>query len=203
MTEKLEVWMGADPGMSGAIAVVHYPLFARAFALRDLDESGIDILLDKIVEEFDVLFCLIEQVQIIPGDENKRRAITKLLVSFGQLRMAIIGHKIRLLDPITPRSWQSQMGCPNRRGDKGISHSRAKELFPNIRVTLQTADALLLARLCQWNAPTTDLVAEKKSWRNFYDDDKTFRREQRRQKKEFLRRTRSLSDSPRQVKGGS
>jgi hypothetical protein len=195
MTDRVNVWMGVDPGLSGAIAVVHYPMFAKAYPLRDLDDGGIFALVGKIKDEFDVTFALIEEVGIRPGDE-RRPGLIKLFKSFGSLRMAILGHQIRLLDPILPRSWQSQMGCPNRRGDKSISFARAVELFPDIQVTLQTADALLLARLCQWNAPLSDLVPAKKSWRNFYDNEKSFRADNKRRKARFLRQARRVLRTP-------
>lgn len=45
---------------------------------------------------------------------------------------------------ISPQKWQAALNCRTG-GDKNISKARAQELFPDIKVTLATADALCLA----------------------------------------------------------
>jgi crossover junction endodeoxyribonuclease RuvC len=45
---------------------------------------------------------------------------------------------------ITPSVWQRELGCMSK-GDKNVTKRRAQELFPNLKVTHSTADALLIA----------------------------------------------------------
>lgn len=45
---------------------------------------------------------------------------------------------------VTPAVWQKAMGCMTK-GDKNVSKRRAQELFPTLKVTHATADALLIA----------------------------------------------------------
>lgn len=61
---------------------------------------------------------------------------------FGRLEMAIQGIGFRM-ERVTPQKWQKAMGCLTK-GDKNVSKRKAQELFPNIKVTHATADALLI-----------------------------------------------------------
>jgi hypothetical protein len=45
---------------------------------------------------------------------------------------------------VRPQAWQKAMGCMSK-GDKNITKRKAQELFPQIKVTHATADALLIA----------------------------------------------------------
>jgi hypothetical protein len=45
---------------------------------------------------------------------------------------------------VRPQAWQKAMGCLTK-GDKNVSKRRAQELFPSLKVTHATADALLIA----------------------------------------------------------
>ena len=45
---------------------------------------------------------------------------------------------------VAPAVWQRELSCLTK-GDKNVSKRRAQELFPNLKVTHSTADALLIA----------------------------------------------------------
>lgn len=156
--EGLPVWAGLDPGVTaGAIALVNWPSFAKAWPLRDLDEAGISDLLRELQSQFDIQFAYVEHVHIMPGDE-RRHGISKLIEHYGALKSALAAKGIRF-ETHAAKYWQRRMGCLNRGGDKSISLARAREIFHWIRVTYQVADALLIARLCQLTAPTPDLLS--------------------------------------------
>lgn len=61
---------------------------------------------------------------------------------FGRLEMAIQGIGFRM-ERVSPQKWQKAMGCLTK-GDKNVSKRRAQELFPSMKVTHATADALLI-----------------------------------------------------------
>lgn len=62
---------------------------------------------------------------------------------YGNLEMALTFLKIPF-ERIRPQVWQKAMGCMTK-GDKNISKRKAQELFPSLKVTHSTADALLIA----------------------------------------------------------
>ena len=49
---------------------------------------------------------------------------------------------------LLPVKWQRLAGCQTH-GDKKISRAKAQQLFPGVHVTLETADALVLAWVAQ------------------------------------------------------
>ncbi len=62
---------------------------------------------------------------------------------FGHLEMALTAAGIPF-ERVSPQKWQKAMGCLTK-GDKNVSKRRAQELFPQLKITHATADALLLA----------------------------------------------------------
>ena len=62
---------------------------------------------------------------------------------FGHLEMALTAAGIPF-ERVSPQKWQKAMGCMTG-GDKNVSKRRAQELFPSMKVTHATADALLIA----------------------------------------------------------
>ena len=62
---------------------------------------------------------------------------------FGHLEMALTAAGIPF-ERVTPQKWQKALGCLTK-GDKNVSKRRAQELFPQMKVTHATADALLIA----------------------------------------------------------
>lgn len=104
-------------------------------------------------------------------------AMFKFGQSYGTLRMAAIGNGVDLSE-VTPQAWQKALSIPPRRRHTGTAphvvtkgknrgktiqkkvggesdtefknrlKARAQELFPGVKVTLATADALLLAEYC-------------------------------------------------------
>jgi len=62
---------------------------------------------------------------------------------FGHLEMALTAAGIPF-ERVAPQKWQKALGCLTK-GDKNVSKRRAQELFPQMKVTHATADALLIA----------------------------------------------------------
>ena len=62
---------------------------------------------------------------------------------FGHLEMALTAAQIPF-ERVRPQLWQKTMGCMTK-GDKNISKRKAQELFPTMKITHATADALLIA----------------------------------------------------------
>lgn len=62
---------------------------------------------------------------------------------FGHLEMALTAAGIPF-ERVRPQVWQKAMGCMTG-GDKNVSKRKAQELFPNLKCTHATSDALLIA----------------------------------------------------------
>lgn len=130
--------IGIDPGASGGIAwfygVVPYaakmPETERDIwaALANLRRDGAS-------------YAFIELVRSSP-----QMGVTSAFTfgrGLGALRMALIGNGIPF-EEIAPGKWQRAMGCLSK-GDKNVTKRKAQEIFPGLKITHATADALLIA----------------------------------------------------------
>ena len=135
--------IGIDPGASGGIAwhdgerarVVKMPA-----TLQDLWEliGGICGLTSN--HGYTLCRAYIEQVHSSP-----QMGVTSAFTfgnGFGHLEMALTAAWIPFVR-VSPQKWQGALGCRTG-GDKNVSKARAQELFPDLKPTHATADALLI-----------------------------------------------------------
>jgi Holliday junction resolvasome RuvABC endonuclease subunit len=135
------ITIGIDPGKNGGIAVI--------------DEKG-DAYADKMPETLQDLFELLNSYSV--GYDGNCHAFIEQVHSspqmgvksaftfgngFGHLEMALTACGIPF-ERIRPQTWQKALGCMTK-GDKNVSKRRAQELFPTLKITHSTADALLIA----------------------------------------------------------
>lgn len=135
------ITIGIDPGKNGGIATI--------------DEKG-DAYADKMPETLQDLFELLNSYSV--GYDGNCRAFIEQVHSspqmgvksaftfgngFGHLEMAMTACGIPF-ERIRPQVWQKALGCMTK-GDKNVSKRRAQELFPTLKITHSTADALLIA----------------------------------------------------------
>ena len=135
------ITIGIDPGKNGGLATI--------------DEKG-DAYADKMPETLQDLFELLNSYSV--GYDGNCRAFIEQVHSspqmgvksaftfgngFGHLEMALTACGIPF-ERIRPQVWQKALGCMTK-GDKNVSKRRAQELFPTLKITHSTADALLIA----------------------------------------------------------
>lgn len=138
--------IGIDPGANGAIAVF-YNEGIRVLALKDATELDVFEFLDAFSGPGGTVF--LEQVSSSP--QQGVVSAFSFGVTYGGLRMAVIATRLRL-ETVLPRKWQSFMKINKIGGGFGMNDTakkratkaRAQELFPHIKITNATADALLL-----------------------------------------------------------
>jgi Holliday junction resolvasome RuvABC endonuclease subunit len=141
------IYIGVDPGMSGAIVVLRD---GRASFVKN-SETPHDIahFLRVWLADMDTLgipyYALIERVNAMP--KQGVSSTFKFGQSYGMLRGFLVALSIPF-EEVSPVKWQTAMGCRTG-GDKNISKARAQQLFPNIKVTHAIADALLIAEHCR------------------------------------------------------
>lgn len=136
--------IGIDPGASGGIAwhdgerarVVKMPA-----TLQDLWELINNIRQDSFREgPWAKTTAYLEQVHSMPGQGVA--SSFKFGNGFGHLEMALTAAGIPFVR-VSPQKWQGALGCRTG-GDKNVSKARAQELFPDLKPTHATADALLI-----------------------------------------------------------
>lgn len=138
-------FLGIDPGKNGGIALVDWDgSCLEILPMPETERETADIFSRAKAE---VRFALIERLQPMPGVMRGVTGAFKIGQSYGFLRGLLIACGIPFGE-VTPQKWQKALGCLTR-GDKAVSRARAQQLYPGIRVTNKTADALLIARYCQ------------------------------------------------------
>ena len=96
-------------------------------------------------------FAAIEQNSgYVGGAGNPGSAMFKFGTSCGKLLGMLTAAGIPF-EMVTPQTWQKSLGIPARKKTEGKTQfknrlkQRAEQLFPQVKVTLATADALLIA----------------------------------------------------------
>lgn len=134
----MNTFIGIDPGAAGGIGII-YGEAVRAINMPLTVQQVSDIL--KTVTRNRAYHICIEDVHASP-QMGVSSAFT-----FGKHFGCLIGVLVcdlHMHEFVTPQKWQTALNCRTG-GDKKVSLERAKELFPDVKVTLKTADALLLA----------------------------------------------------------
>lgn len=140
-------YLGIDPGLSGGVAVVGDVVEAYKMPATEKDLWD---LITSLHARLHIEFALIEELHALPAAVEERLGIkrgsvatAKLMQHYGSLRMALIASGIPF-DEKVAATWQRIMACRTH-GDKNVSKARAQQLFPEIKITHATADALLIA----------------------------------------------------------
>lgn len=150
-----DIYLGIDPGMGGGMAWLG--LLTQAIPMPDTERdiwTQISYLGANGGIQPTADFAVIEKVSGYIGQAQPGSAMFKFGQSYGSLRMALIAANIPF-EEVTPQKWQKGLGIVPRKRDeskgswKNRLKARAQQLFPSAKVTLQTADALLIAEYCR------------------------------------------------------
>jgi hypothetical protein len=157
---SIETVAGIDPGASGGIAIISGDNIVQAFPIPKT-EGDIALLFAERIKPAGITYCVLEAVHSFPGQG--------VVSSFtfgrgvGLLVGLLMAHRIPF-EEIPPRTWQKALGIPPRIKApkrpkpfmtyapeesqsewKNRLKAKAQQLFPEIKITLSTADALLIA----------------------------------------------------------
>lgn len=148
----MSVFIGIDPGESGGIAVIGSS--GDVISCVSMPETERDIY-EHLGETDPNSFAVIEKVGgFIAGNPAPGSAMFKFGRSYGGLRMALVACCIPF-EEHTPQAWQKALGITPRNKDESKSQfktrlkARAQQLFPGAKITLATADAVLIAEFCR------------------------------------------------------
>jgi hypothetical protein len=147
--------IGIDPGVSGGVAVLYeggrvellklagFTLAELADRLRTIDHEHRDGMPD---------WAPVRVVLEEPsgwGPQNGAKGIQVLFRSVGQLEGVLATLRVRT-EKVLPAKWQKPMGVIAKKGTPPTEKKRrhkdlAQQLFPQLKVTNWSADALLIA----------------------------------------------------------
>lgn len=145
-------YLGIDPGASGGIASLWSDSAERSIYKMPDDDLDTWLLLEALSGPDTV--AVIEKVQGFIGSGQPGSSMFKFGMGYGALKMALCAAQISY-EEITPQVWQRGLGIPSRKKDeskgqwKARLKSKAEQLFPGTKLTLATADALLIALYCK------------------------------------------------------
>jgi len=138
--------IGIDPGKSGGIAVIadlvtgpHVDTCKLSGTERDIYDA-LEPYCQWVLQGVPCK-AYIEKVHARPG-----QGVTSMFTfgrNYGFLRGLLIALGIPF-EEVTPQKWQKAMGCMSK-GDKNVTKQKAQQLFPDLKITHATADALLIA----------------------------------------------------------
>lgn len=138
------LYVGIDPGKSGGVAFIR-GRHREAYKMPAVDHDLWDMLVGR-----DPATVVVEKVASSP-QMGVRSAFT-FGHSAGLIRGVCIAAGLQM-EYVTPQQWQKYFGLIMHgrkfgKGDtekKNRNKSKARELFPELKITHSTADALLLA----------------------------------------------------------
>lgn len=135
-------YLGIDPGKSGGWAMISQ--LGRTCQTMKSGTCNTKEL-HTFLCDWKPTFAILEFVSSSP-QQGVKSAFT-FGQSYGAIEAILVCCGVPF-DRVTPKKWQQAMGCLSR-GDKNVTKRRAQELFPDIKVTHDIADALLLAEYCR------------------------------------------------------
>ena len=138
------VWIGVDPGQSGGVGIIRELGGPAAFKMPETEGDVYGLL--QSVKNYGIhISAVIERAHSMP--KQGVASSFKFGRNFGGLLMALTASGIPFTE-VAPQSWQKALGCLSK-GDKNVTKRRAQQLFPDIKITHATADAMLLAEFCR------------------------------------------------------
>lgn len=134
----MKLFLGIDPGISGGFAILSEDLSTvNVIAFDKMTPTDIAITLRHTVFHK----AYLELVGSMPGQGVS--STFKFGVNYGWWQGVLHACEIPF-DRVVPVKWQTALQCRTK-GDKNVSKRRAQELFPALKITHATADALLIA----------------------------------------------------------
>jgi len=140
-----------DPGKSGGIAVIYGNGRIESEKMPDTERDVMQYLKemkDLAEAEGESCTCFLEKVSGFIGKAQPGGAMFTFGEGYGFLKGVLMTLKIRLENP-TPQVWQKALSLGTSKGLtktqwKNKLKAKAQELYPSQKVTLSTADALLI-----------------------------------------------------------
>lgn len=143
-------YIAIDPGISGGIAYVDTDGSVHALpmpdTLHDLDTQLHILCVGQLAVPFDQATVFLEELPKFAGKMSGSSMAT-MFRNYGRIEGLLAAYGARI-EYLPPRKWQQCLGLGDKKthGPRWKAHlkGRAQALYPNLSVTLKTADALLI-----------------------------------------------------------
>lgn len=144
----MKTYIGIDPGGSGGIATINSD--GKLIQVVKMPDTPLDILNYIRGYDPDNIICCIERVHGMPGMGGA--SMFKFGKNFGYLTMALLANNIQTYDP-TPQKWMKAFQLVRGKTEsktewKNRLKAMAQQMYPQAKITLSTADAILIAAYC-------------------------------------------------------
>ena len=165
----MSVVIAIDPGVSGGVAVAAFgKTVCHAMPATEGDRLELIRNVYQAAEvEGAACVCVLEEVNGFVGKAQPGSAMFKFGEGYGFLKGVVQALGIRLV-LVRPQTWQKVFGlgtasrCASKSEWKNKLKAEAQRRFPNLGVTLQTADALLIlewVRAARVTAPESQTIS--------------------------------------------
>ena len=151
--------IAVDPGLSGGFAFQLDGQPAQAVAMPPTEGDLVE-LLRNLMAEAQTAVAFVEEVGGYIGKAQPGSSAFKFGRNFGFILGALqmLGVRVEL---VRPQRWQKSLalgsatGCASKTEWKNKLKAAAQRLYPNLKPTLATADALLILDFARRSAPAT------------------------------------------------
>ena len=139
--------LGIDPGKHGGMCVLSLNGDILELHKMPATPSELNELIFHLISEYYPLQCYIERVSGMPGQGGA--AMFNFGYNYGMLIQCLTDEMVPHTE-VLPAKWQSAMGCRGKTGESKTAHKNrikdiAKRKFPKEKITLATADAVMIA----------------------------------------------------------
>lgn len=139
--------LGVDPGLSGGIACWKKGATMQAFAMPPTEGDLVELIRSLVVPGETIAY--VEEVTGYIGKKQPGGAMFRFGQNFGFILGTLQSLRVRV-ELVRPQKWQRDLGmgtassCASRTIWKNKLKSRAQQLHSGTKVTLSSADAILI-----------------------------------------------------------
>lgn len=160
MENQKIAFLGIDPGSSGAaVAFLSDTTEPKILRFQNSTHRQVWQFLEELSFDYKV-FCVLELVGAMPG-----QGVTSMFTfgkEYGMITGFLVAGSIPYEEKV-PRTWQKALGITPRykpkKGEQGVEETKtefkrrlrqkAEQLYPEIKMTNDVADAILIAHFCK------------------------------------------------------
>lgn len=151
------IYVGIDPGVNGAIAMINDRGKVCLYPLRDMTLQSMVFLFESIFvigQGGPPMIVMLERLHALPSSFRGCSTSWTLSGSYHSIKTLLAVYEVKV-DEVLPAKWQSEIGVTIKKSKvkvdkKKINREKAQFLFPKVEgINLDTADALLIAEYCR------------------------------------------------------
>ena len=138
------VFIGIDPGINGGIAIIYNDAYTVQKCPNTIQEMADMLIALKDHAPNLPMYCIIEKVHSMPG--NSGRSMFTFGCNYGQWLGILATLRIPYTEVI-PNKWMKHYGTMKRDKKDRKNHIKhlAQQRYPDVKITLATSDAMLIA----------------------------------------------------------